>query len=119
MPKTSYYVSLHTPDTFAEEEYVQQAGIMANVFYEIFADKTKLAELTKNATLTGAHTEIDVSTSADGLIGRAVVELSADAGVPMDKRKLSQMMKQSAPWSRVKIEKRAVPPEDLLVAEAA
>ena len=112
MPKTSFFVSLSTPQTFDAAEYREQASLMANVFISIFADPEKMRVLTKKVPLTCCHTEVEVS-QQDGLIGRAVVDLESDVRVGLDKTKLSQMLKSSAAWPEMKVEKRLVPVETL------
>jgi hypothetical protein len=112
MPKTSFFVSLSTPQTFGAAEYPEQASLMANVFTSIFADSEKMRVLTKKVPLTCCHTEVEVSQQS-GLIGRAVVDLESTVRVGLDKTKLSQMLKSSAAWSEMKVEKRLVPIETL------
>lgn len=113
MPKSSYYISLVTPEQFSAKEYHEQAGRMANVFTDVFTDTARIATLTKHAKLSACSTEVDVSTSEAGLMGRAVVDFEASARVPLDKTKLSQMLKALAPWKQCKVEKRAVPVDEL------
>ena len=101
-------MSLTTAQGFEVEAYTEQAGIMANMFASIFGDTAKIAKLTKNAALTGCHTDVDVMQSEDKLIGRALVEFEAEDRVILDKTRLSQMLKNDAPWKNCKVEKRAV-----------
>ena len=112
MPKTSFFVPLTTPETFSAEDYPEQALLMANVFHSIFADAEKVRVLTKKVPLTCCHTEVEI-TQNGGLVGRAVVDLESQVRVGLDKTKLSQMMKSSAAWSEMKVEKRLVPIENL------
>jgi hypothetical protein len=87
---------------------------MVNIFTSVFTDKAKIAALTKGAQLSGFHTELDVSQTEDGgLLGRAVVDIQAEVRVVLDKTKLSKELKHTAPWKNCKVEKRAVPVEDL------
>ena len=115
--KTSYFVTLSTDEC---ENYNTDSEVMANLFTDIFSDASKIAILTKNAELTGCHTEVDVS-GGDLLIGRAVVDLEAETRVQLDKTKLSHMMKNAAPWKNCKVEKRAVleQPSDAVTEDAA
>ena len=109
MPKTSFFVSLSAPVGYEKEAYTEQAGIMANVFASILGDTAKIAVLTKNVSLTGCHSEVDVMQLQEGkLIGRAVVEFEAEERVTLDKTRLSQMLRSAAPWKNCKVEKRAV-----------
>lgn len=110
MPRTSFYVSLLSGDSSGE--YVDQAGLMANIFTSIFTDTSKIETLTKKAPITDCHTEVDVSQTPNGLLGRAVVDFQCDGKVTLDKTKLSQMFKNIAPWKNLKVEKRLVPVED-------
>ena len=114
MPQSSFFVSLYAPGPVASEEYTMQAGRMVNIFTSVLTDKAKIAALTKGAPLSGFHTELDVSQTEDGgLLGRAVVEIQAEVRVGLDKTKLSKELKHAAPWKNCKVEKRAVPVEDL------
>lgn len=108
MPKTCYFISLSTAEGFSVEAYTQEAGMMANVFASIFTDTAKIAALTKNARLNGSHAEVDVAQPDGKLVGRAVLEFDADERVPLDKTRLSQMLKSAAPWKSCKVEKRAL-----------
>ena len=109
MHKSSFYVSLCTTDPVSQEEYQLQADKMVSVFTDVFTDKSKIAKLTKSSPLESIHTELDVSArEGGGLQGRAVVEMSGPKRVGLDKPKLSQMFKESAPWKNCKIEKKAV-----------
>ena len=104
--KTSFYVSLSTTEW--RDTYQQEAGHMANVFVDILSDTAKIAMLTKNAELSGCHSDIDVGLDDDKLIGRAVIEFEAEKRVTLDKTRLSQMLRSAAPWKNCKVEKRAV-----------
>jgi len=111
MRKTSFFISLSTPEQFDAEAYTEQAGRMANVFNNIFADADKIAVLTRKVLLSSCHTEVEVSHSENGLLGRAVVDIESEARVGLDKTKLSQMLKSAGLWSDMKVEKRLVPVE--------
>ena len=87
---------------------------MVNIFTSVLTDKAKIAALTKGAPLSGFHTELDVSQTEDGgLLGRAVVDIQAEVRVGLDKTKLSKELKHATPWKNCKVEKQAVPVEDL------
>jgi hypothetical protein len=107
MPKTSFFVSL-TTEGYNVDMYTEQAGMMANVFTDIFGDTAKIAVLTKNASITSCHSEVDVMQSDGKLVGRALVEFEAETRVAINKTKLSQMLRSAAPWDNCKVEKRAV-----------
>ncbi len=113
MRKTSFFVSLSTSEHFDEKAYMEQAVVMANVFNSIFTDADKIAVLTKKVQLSSCHTEVEVSHSEGGLLGRAVVDFESEARVGLDKTKLSQMLKSAGTWADMKVEKRLVPLEGL------
>ncbi len=108
MTKTTFFVSVLASDG-DEESYAYNAPEMADMFRGIFTNVTKIAALTRRAALNGCHTEVDVSQTEQGLLGRAVVDFESEGRVTMDKTKLSQLVKAASPWKQLKIEKRLVP----------
>ena len=114
MPLSSFFVSLYAPGPVAPEEYIMQADRMVKIFTDTLTNKAKIAVLTRGASLSDFHIELDVSRTEDGgLLGRAVVDIQAEVRVGLDKTKLSKELKHAAPWKNCKVEKRAVPAEDL------
>ena len=110
MHKT-FYVTLYTPE--ATEEYSSNANTMLGVFRDVFMDKSKIAVLTKGVEIQSFETEVEVSACEEGgLIGRALVDIESRDRIGLDKQKLSQMLKASAPWKICRVEKRLVPEED-------
>ena len=62
---------------------------MAEIFDSIFMDRGVIGKLTKAATLSACDTEVEVSMGESGLVGRAVVELTSESRVQIDKGMLS------------------------------
>ena len=109
MSKQTFLIALTTTEIPASEtEYSIGAAKMAEIFDSIFMDRGVIGKLTKAATLSACHTEVEVSMGESGLVGRAVVELTSESRVQIDKGMLSRVMRKAAPWGGVKVEKQVV-----------
>ena len=109
MSKQTFLIALTTTEIPASEtEYSIGAAKMAEIFDSIFMDRGVIGKLTKAATLSACHTEVEVSMGESGLVGRAVVELTSESRVQIDKGMLSRVMRKAAPWEGVKVEKQVV-----------
>lgn len=111
MTKVSFYIALSTSAVFSADEYEREAGNMLNLLTSVFSDAEQLAVITKDASLLQCHTNIEVSQSDNGLVGKAVIDLECEGKVTLDKAKLSQILKKDVSWPDVKLEKRLVPLE--------
>ena len=80
----------------------------------MLATKDSVATITKNATLTSSHCECEiVHDISNGLTGKCVLDMEADAKVLIDKTKLSSLFKADGSWPLLKVEKRAVDVVDI------
>ena len=71
MSKQTFLIALTTTEIPASEtEYSIGAAKMAEIFDSIFMDRGVIGKLTKAATLSACHTEVEVSMGESGLVGR-------------------------------------------------
>ena len=105
--KSVYYVAVHTMDMCNEEAYNERSGKLLNVVRDILADGETVLKLT-NGGATSCHTESEILTTPEsGLIAKCVVELEGETRVPLDKSKLTALLKSKLGQS-VKVEKKSV-----------
>jgi len=103
--RSSYLVTVHTGTSFSPEDYAAAAGTMVNALQDTFT--AKMPSLTKRAVMETCHTEAEVAMEETGLVGKCVIDITAEGRVPLDKSNLSRLLKAQLPWA-VKIEKRNV-----------
>lgn len=107
--KNTYFVGVNTFEFFGPEEYSVEAGKMANLLKDTFADRDKLAIITKQAELTGANIEAEVAYCSErGLVGRCVLDLESDKRTTLDKTKMTSLLRSASAWPNMKVEKRVV-----------
>tara|TARA_R110002072_G_scaffold288740_1_gene454992 strand:- start:3722 stop:4072 length:351 start_codon:yes stop_codon:yes gene_type:complete len=112
---STYLVAIHTGVDYDGGSYDAAAGRMLHVLTEALTKADSLAELTGNAALQGCHAEVEIGLEDAGagreLIGKAVLDLTADDKVKLDKGKLTKVLKRLAEteeWPLMKINKKAV-----------
>ena len=106
--KSTYYVAVHTMETYDEIRYKLESEELQRVLRDVFCDERTIGTLTKGAAIS-CHTEAEIATTPEsGLIGRCVVELEADKRVQLDKAKLTALLKKKLNLPNLKVEKKSV-----------
>ena len=108
--KSSYYIACHTRELMSPDAYVIMAGKMMNLLHSVFGNAEQLTSITHNkgTPITTAHSEVQIAHDEHGLVGRIVVDLTAEGRVILDKSKLSALLRATSEWPALKIEKRQV-----------
>ena len=114
MPNCSYLVSItkaaESNENYSSDDWDADSKRMVTLLEEVFLDKVKLSLITKNATLTSCHTEVEVAFEGDQVVGRAVIQFVSEGKCTLDKGALTKLLKGSEhAWDGMKIDKQAVP----------
>ena len=109
--KSTYYVVLHTNEKCSADEYAAAAERAAGVMEKVFGDASSISAFTRAAALTECHSEMEISHSENGIVGKCVMEMEAPSKVVLDKAKLTATVKGLAAWPDLKVEKRSVQTE--------
>lgn len=126
MVTSSYIVVVRTGENTPPEDYNDKCEAMQELLKSVI--QSNIADLTKRAALNELTLNVEVQLdynkdcvdlppySCDDdlweLTGRAILECSSEAKVPLDKSKLSRLLKEhpSNKWGgQLKVEKRALP----------
>ena len=112
---SAYYIAVHTGVDYNEDTYDAAAGRLVAMLTGLLADHETLATLTGTEEFK-AHTEMEVSledsVECRELVASAVVDLTAETKLKLDKAKLTKMIKarpQAEEWPAMKIAKKAAP----------
>ena len=112
---SAYYIAVHTGVDYNEDTYDAAAGRLVAMLTGLLADHETLTTLTGTEEFT-AHTEMEVSledsVECRALVASAVVDLTAETKLKLDKAKLTKMIKarpQAEEWPAMKIAKKAAP----------
>lgn len=106
--KSTFYIACHTKQMYEPEQYVTEAGKMANALQQVFNESSKILAIVRPANITACHTEVEIAHEENGLVGKCVVDIDAPTRVQLDKAKLSAILKATTGWPSMKIEKRTV-----------
>ena len=110
--KSSYYIACHTRELMSPDAYKIMAGKMVNLLHSVFGNAEQLTAITHKKSpdgwITTAHSEVQIAHDEYGLVGRIVVDLTAEGRVILDKSKLSALLRATSEWPALKIEKRQV-----------
>tara|TARA_B100000579_G_scaffold436289_1_gene461836 strand:+ start:168 stop:614 length:447 start_codon:yes stop_codon:yes gene_type:complete len=119
---TVYFISLSTNKDFEPDQYRDAAGKLANLLTLTLADKNVLKQVTHDANITAAKSEIEIALQEnDGkreLVAEAVLDMQTEGKqkVKFDKAKFSKLLKSRPEYDHfpdMRIFKRAIPPEQV------
>ena len=112
---SSYLIAVHAGVDYDGESYDAAAGRMLHVLTQVLTSADTLADLTGNGKLLGCHAEVEICLDDAGagreLIGKAVVDLTGEEKVKLDKGKLTRALKactEAEEWPLMKINKKVV-----------
>ena len=106
--RSTFYVAVHTRVTYDPSEYATEAGRLVNTLERVFLDKDTIALLTKGAPLTACSSSVEVVHEDAGLVARLILDIDAATRVPLEKSKLSALLREHGSWPNMKVEKRTV-----------
>ena len=113
---SSYFIELHTGTDYEQDEYDAAAGRLCAMLVSIVSDAPTMSALTYNATRTSCHTEVEISLepidAGRELVAKAVVDITGDELIKLDKSKLTKLLKAHRhfdEWKKMKVLKKQVP----------
>tara|TARA_B100001250_G_C19815924_1_gene798382 strand:- start:6004 stop:6402 length:399 start_codon:yes stop_codon:yes gene_type:complete len=121
---SSYLIHVYTGEDYDVDAYDKAAGRLLSLFTDLLSHRGNVETLTHHADIESCASEVEISMepTPEGreLVGKAVIDISAQSKVKFDKAKLSKMIKAhsaSGDWPHLKVAKNAVTDWASLVPE--
>jgi len=113
---STYLVTLQTNTTYNCEEYDAAAIKLEAMLQGVFGSEATMADVCPVTSAENAeyNVELEIEHEANGLTGRALIDILAPMKVSLDKAKLSKVIKarpEASTWPLMKILKRAAEAE--------